>query len=454
MLILSPIRIKHLTWVRRGLLVTASCLMVSPLYAAAPSIEDIDKLLSAGQPDAAYQLAREQRNEREGEPDFDYVYGRAALKSGHLSEGVLALERVVETQPGNARARFELATGYYLIGDNVRARREFERVMAVTASQQDKHIIQSYLASIRQRELRYQTSANAYVQLGIGFDTNINNAPSGDLVYSHLPISIHLGPEGTYKRDGFSELALGGNVDYPITRRVGLYGALNGVLRNYNVHESFGNNLYTGQFGMKWSYRNYFVKASLLGQQYQIDHYSNRNMYGATIEALDGFTPQYTAGVALSYMKMTFPRQPLRDSKQITLGATLAKRWATSGAPSVFGGVFGGKESADAQSEQARSVADRKLYGLQAGGDYKISNSVGIKLTAIGQKSKYNAGFLGISSLPARNETFYSGELALSWLVNDAWKVSSGYTYSHNKSNIDMYNYSRNQYSINVRRDF
>ena len=419
---------------------------------AEPTVEGISDLLSAGKNKEAYAQAKSLQPAHEGEPDFDFAFGLSALASGHLSEGVLAFERIVALQPSNAKARFQLARAYYQIGDNVRAQREFDQLAQAATSEHDKEVIHTYLSAIRQRELLYQTTSSAYLQLGAGFDTNINSAPTGDLADNLLP--IHLGPDATDKRDAFGALALGGQIDHPLTRRVGLYGQLDGQFYRYRDQNEFNNNLAFGQLGVKWNYRNYLVKASALAQAFTIDNNLNRKLYGTTIEVLNGLSSQYTLGTALNYLDITYPEQPLRDSNQMTLGVNLAKRWASRGEPMAYTGLFGGKESSKDQSEGARSIADRKLYGIQAGFTYKLSDTVGTRLALLGQKSEYSAPFLGLSILPKRSETFRSAELSMTWLAGNKWKAIVTYGYSNSSSDIDMYTYSRTKYSLNIRRDF
>lgn len=452
MLRLSLINPERSTWFNGGLLFILTILSAGLARADSSINEEINQRLNTGQSQSAYELANAHRNEMEGDPEFDLLYGTAALNSGHLSEGVLALERVVALQPANVKARLELAKGYYLIGDNVRSRQQFDQLKALANNDQDKQYIQAYLTAIRQRELRYQSTASGYVQLGVGYDTNINTGPSSDLADNLLP--FHLGPDATDKRDGFGELAVGGQFDHPMTRRVGVYGEANGRLRKYRDQNTYDNDLLNAQLGAKWTYKNYLLKASLLAQQYRVYNDIYRNMYGTTLEALNSFSPQYTAGLALNYLSLIYPNQKLRDSTQLTIGTTLTKRWSTKGAPVLYGGLFAGNESSKDQSEGARSVADRSLYGIQVGGGYQYSDSVAIRLMALAQASDYTAPYLALPTMPKRSETLYYAELSLPWLVGENWKVTPTYTYSQNSSNIDMYNYVRNQYAVYVRRDF
>lgn len=52
-----------------------------------------------------------------GDPRYDYYYGVAAIKSGRAALGVLALERLLLSNPENDLARLELARGYFVWSD-------------------------------------------------------------------------------------------------------------------------------------------------------------------------------------------------------------------------------------------------------------------------------------------------------------------------------------------------
>src|SRR5437660_10796565 len=106
----------------------AAALVVCSGAARAAPVDELRALLEQGKSAEAYALGRRHPEEL-GKPDFDFYYGIAAVDSGHAGEGVLALERYVVQYPENDRARLELARGYFVLGELVRAREEFESVL-------------------------------------------------------------------------------------------------------------------------------------------------------------------------------------------------------------------------------------------------------------------------------------------------------------------------------------
>lgn len=419
---------------------------------AATPYDDLSALNAAGRYKEAYELAKSLRAAHEGEPDFDLLFATAALESGHTSEGVLALERVVTLQPDNLQARLALARGYYLVGDDVRARREFDRVLAARPPAQLTATIESYLAAIRQREARYETSARGYLQLGAGRDSNINSAPEGGLADTLLP--IQLSPDATRINDSFYELSLGGVIDHPLTRRTALFATLDGVLRNHMHEERFDNRLVTGQGGVKWLRDRYMVKGSVVAQQFIVDDNVARNLYGLSAEMLYALNARQSVGVSGNYVVLKNPENELRDSTQYIAGLTFIQRWSGAGQPQLMASAFGGGERSKLDDEGARSVADRTIAGIRLAGSYKMSDRWGLQLLTLWQQSEYTAPYLGLVFMPERSETYKSAELSLNWLIGPRWKATTSYAYSSNDSNVDMFNYSRNVARLNLRRDF
>ena len=120
---------------KQQLLATPIVFLVSLLLASAHLLaaEDespvpaMEALVTQEQCQQAFALGQENLNEWEGDPDFDYIFGLAALESGDANDSVFALERVAATatDPGlRALARLELARAYF-VTNNLTAPEKF-----------------------------------------------------------------------------------------------------------------------------------------------------------------------------------------------------------------------------------------------------------------------------------------------------------------------------------------
>lgn len=106
----------------------AILLLFSLSAVADETLDRARTLLGQKNPVAAYELLAPLAEAREGEPEFDYVFGIAALDAGFVTEAVFALERVLAMDPGNDVARAEIARAYFLLGETETAKQEFNTV--------------------------------------------------------------------------------------------------------------------------------------------------------------------------------------------------------------------------------------------------------------------------------------------------------------------------------------
>jgi hypothetical protein len=79
--------------------------------------EQAKKALRDGRSETAYQLLVQYEINWSGEDAFDYLFGVAALDSGHAGDAIFSLQRLVARQPDFSGARLELARAYYDVGD-------------------------------------------------------------------------------------------------------------------------------------------------------------------------------------------------------------------------------------------------------------------------------------------------------------------------------------------------
>ena len=134
--------------------------------------EQAKEALRDGRTEAAYQLLAQYEINLSGEDAFDYLLGVAALDSGHAGEAIFSLQRLVARRPAFSGARLELARAYFDVGDNELARIEFERVQSENPPPNVAQTVNDYMAAIENKSREYQASAQYYIELGGGYDSN------------------------------------------------------------------------------------------------------------------------------------------------------------------------------------------------------------------------------------------------------------------------------------------
>ena len=128
--------------------------LCAPAWVIAAPADEVKALLEAGKASEAYLLAKKYPDAL-GDPGFDFYFGIASIDAGNAGEGVLALERYILTFPDNVAARLQLARGYFALGEDARAREEFEALQKLGPPADVSATIDRFLDAIRLRETRY-----------------------------------------------------------------------------------------------------------------------------------------------------------------------------------------------------------------------------------------------------------------------------------------------------------
>lgn len=432
---------------------------------AAPA-DDVRGLLEAGRYSEAYQLGH-QHGDALGQPAFDFYYGIAALDGGAPGEGVLALERFLIAAPDNRSARFHLARGYYILGEDQRARAEFNDI-GQNAEGDEQQAIQRFLDAIRAREWRYMPSATAYAEFGLGRDTNINAGANTGNVAGLPGFTVTSAGTSARQADNFSTLLVGAQGTAPLSPGLMLYGGLQGngrwqagrqndifdqtgLLAQGGMTVITGRNLYRA--GLEFNRltldnRNYLQVASLLGEwARQVDQFNR-------------------IGLNFQYSQLRYDNIPVFLDKQKTLltqsaadsrnghlsllSATWTRNFTSPWNPILTLGLSYGEERNDRSwNEYARNVTGARVnLSLQPAEKWSLSASLAY------QNSRYRDYFAGNPGYPKRNDDFTSLELGASYALSRQWALRAEAVRVDQQANIGLYDYTRNIVAIKLRYDY
>ncbi|MBD3898142.1 tetratricopeptide repeat protein [Halomonas sp. ML-15] len=139
--------------------------------------------LEADAPDAAYEQLSQLDHQHAGTPEFDYWLGVAALRAGHPSEALLALERVIRAEPQHAAARMERAGAYLRLGQIDAAERELEILGTLDPPARARQAMRRYQHAIdEQRQRDSGPRHQARLMIETGYDSNAQRFPSRFLI--------------------------------------------------------------------------------------------------------------------------------------------------------------------------------------------------------------------------------------------------------------------------------
>jgi hypothetical protein len=434
---------------RRGLrlVIGALALAYAPFLFAAPA-DDIKALLDKGNSAAAYALGKKHPEEL-GKPQFDFYFGVAAIDSGHAGEGVLALERYTINFPGNVQAKLELARGYFILGDDLRAREEFNEVLksspppAVTAN------IERYLDAIRARESAYRTTAGVFVEFGLGYDSNINGGVTGSNVVLPNFGLVTIAPAGVKIHSTFGQLTAGANVVHPVVPGIAVFGSVLGDYKLHSSHDEFDQGSLGVAGGVSYLKDKNQFRATLSYNQMDVDYNRFRNVAGITGEWMHQLDELRGLGAYLQYAELDYTgNNDARDAYLTSIGASYRHAFIGKWQPLMVLSANLGEEN----NRRNRDDLGRDLYGVRAAVSFTPAPKWGAAAGITYQHSDYAApdALFGTT----RKDKYYAVDFTTSYAWTKKLSLRGEVVLSKNSSNLALYEYDRDLFAVKLRYDF
>ena len=420
------------------------------LTALAAPLDDIRRQVDAGQYDQAYQtgLANPQMI---GDVHFDFLYGIAAINSGRVPEGLLALERHLSAVPANDRARLELAKGYYLLGEYGRARSEFELVLSYNPPAGVRASINAFLQTMQVRQTVEQRSgAKFYIEIGAGHDSNVNGGTFHDTVAQVGTLD----PKSRQIADDGALFAIGGQQTWRVSNRLSLFGgadldhrsnrrdsAREFDLSNIAIYAGFSNLAAGGLWRTTLA-----GSTMLLGD----NRYRDKTQIGT--EATWSFGPELYASGLVQYAEQRYAddNERARDSRLVTLEGS--GTWSPAGWPWLPSLVMRLTHQQEDTRDRRRGELNNSRTALRA--TLSVSPRQDIRLQAGGwaEGVDYTGDNL-VFGTTRRDET-YGIDAAANWAIDSHWTLRGEASWIVVRSNQDLYATSRKTLSIKLRYQY
>ena len=437
---------------------------ICALALAAPA-DDVKALLEQGKDREAYEAGKASPDAL-GTPLFDFYFGIAALNAGVPGEGVLALERYLLQFPDNRSAQFQLARGYYILGEDERARDEFSNLL-VGSSGGELDNINQFLDAIRSRESRYKPTSSAYVELGGGYDTNLNSGlPTGQVAGLPVGIVIAPGQSSVKQADFFSTAAAGVQGVYPIAPGISLYGGtqvagrffrlgMNNVFSQASVSLQGGGSVLEGRnlyrLGLDVTHlavgnQAYLNLTTVVGEwQYQNDQF---NRFGVSLQYADQAYKNVDTFLDLDKTVKVSSGADVRDSRLANLTGFWTRILAHPWSPELTLALNYGEE----KNRKDRPDLSRSLWGVRTAVTVqplpKWSFGAGLGY----QNSRYERDFA--VGLAVRKDDYFALDLSATYAISRNWLLRGEYQRVEQQSSIGFFKYNRDALAVKLRYDF
>ena len=414
------------------------------------TLTNAEALIRKGDFQAAYQLLEPLEAGRAGDVEYDYLFGVAAVESNNLTRGAFALERVLAINPNHRDARAEMAKAHYLLGEKDTAKTEFHNVLAQNPDAQTKKSIEKLLTAIQKIE-GTTTTFGAYLEFGLGWDSNVSSAP--DLQSIGVPVFggllLDLGSSGKANADHFMNLAGGISFRQPLTESLAAFGSVSGNSRINSEQTAFDNSTLDLNAGLQYRLNQHSFTAALQDNHFDLDSEGFRHAYGATGQWLYNIDSNNQAGLYAQYSRLNYTGNSARNADRKIVGVNAAHVFKGDLTPVIYGSLYGGRE--EARSDQANFLS-QDVAGMRAGGQLSLASkwqlqaSFGVELRDNDEKDPI--------FLTKRKDRQYDASFGVNFMPAQDWSIKPQLSYSKNDSNIDLNSYDRTVISVSVRKDF
>jgi hypothetical protein len=418
-----------------------------PLAALAALPDEMKALIEQGKPGEAYDLG-EQHSEQLGDPAFDFFYGVAAVDSGHAGDGVLSLERYLINYPDNFNARLELARGYFILGEDPRAREEFETVLKGNPPADVQANIQRFLDALRSRESRYKTSSAAFLEAGYGYDSNVNAGVNNAAL--NLPIfgAVTVPTSGVKARDNFEYFALGGQVSQPIAPGVSVFGAGQFNTKFNRTHTEFDQNDLNLNSGVTFLKNKNLFRGSASYNRVTLHNQRFRSGPGVAAEWDYQRDELQSFSLVGQYADLNYgAANTVRNSDYYTVSEGWRKAFIAAWQPLLAITVTVGRED----NHKGFDNLSRKISAAQASFGITPFPKWAINLEGDIQRSNYRGPEI---TGQIRHDNYYAALLNISYAITRSISARAELLYSRNNSNVSLFSYQRNLATLKLRYDF
>lgn len=434
------------------LLLVGLLVMALPVRAQDTLLDQARQEINAGRAADAFALLSPHEPQRAGDPNFDYLLGAAALDSGHPTNAVFALERVLALQPDNTLARALIARAYVALREFATARKELAEVQkAKNVPAKARPNIERYLTQIESAISARRTRISGYLALTLGRDTNVNAATSdtalalpafGGAVFQLKQAAVSTAAD-------FGTVAGGGAVSHRLRPDLLLNAGIDTWHKLVNRHHNFDTASYSAYAGLDWLHGAYTWTGAVQAQHFRVDSSAYRNaigLLGQVRHPLDNVS-EVTGYVQIA--RLSYPGQNLRDANRYVLGAGYSRALSGEHSPVVFGGAYVGAEQ---ERHSGVPQLGHKLVGARVGGNLNLRRDLSMTVTGSVEYGVYGGN--DPLFLYTRKDVTYDARLAMDYTPARAWTITPALEYVHDDSNIPVNDFKRALVGITVRRDF
>jgi len=425
-------------------LITLSLLTSSLLISA--EIQDINseamQYLQSNVSSKAYTLLEKEYKKGNYDNQSLFLLGTSAKLQKDYSNAIKYFEQLLKRDKGAHRVRLDLASVYYYTGKLQKAK---ELLLIVKRSNPPKKVgdnIDSFLAAI---EKGVPKSWSISFNVGYQYDSNVNAGPDTDTVLMYnLPFTL----SDDAKVNSDHAIKYGVNFNYlKHINGFGWQSSLGANVIDYRKFHNLDNKSISLSIGITGKKNRITYSIPFIANVSIIGH---ENRYYSIAK---GISPQVSYQLeqdlllsgSLSLQNKKYYKQKDKESNSITFSPFIRKYIDQSSFVN-FGGYLG-------QENSHTQTSSNNSKGLNLGYYKAFSQKFNIYLGASYSKTDYDGEEVAYNQ--ARKDSSKSVNVNFNYFV-DTIKSNIGLnmSYTKNSSSIEIYDYDRKVFGINLSRNF
>ncbi len=417
-----------------------------------PPNTQLNELITAERYEEAYTLATSDLEAWEGDTDFDFLFGIAAIESGNANESVFAFERVANTAPRNVtrqRARLELARAYLLTNNLAASETLFNEVLASNPPENVQDNIRAFLNLIEERRNTRKATFSFALAPVIGHDDNINSATSNGLIDTPLIGEIELNSEGLKTADNFMDVTVNLAYKKPFSRDRALDLTLVANRHDNQSTDQFDIDYVLGDLSYGYGNEQHRFRHSLQVQTVFLDSERFQNTYrfnNSWQRAGENGWYQGLSGALSTTRNVNTPESPLsnlKDTNQLLLSGSLTKL------SEKFTNTFTLFYAQDVALDSRGEHNGRDYYGLSHSVLWRLNGTHTPYARLSYQSTGYDAEH-PIFFNDVRSDDNVSAAIGWTWQYSRRLSINSEMAYNEASSNITLFEYTRFKYQLGL----
>lgn len=384
-----------------------------------------------------------------GRPDFDQVFGQAALVADQPTQAAFAFERCLAVNPRDGLCRLGMLRAHMMLAEVQAARNEIDIIAQSAPPPEVQAILDNYLHLLTGGESAGQdTRLTAYVQAGLGYDSNANTAMSeGTLALPAFGnLVFRMSPDGLRQESGFHQTQFNIRYSTPLDTRWRFMAEGTATSSQYWSAHNYDTVIADASLGLMRTEGPHRFTFKVLGQHYNLGGHGYRNMASLLGQYAYAVSDRAEVNGFAQISRMRYPDARVNDVNRYTGGVSWSQVLG-NGRAVYYLSAYGGREAG--VRREAPASLDYDFGGLRAGGMMLLSPRTQVEAGVGTEWRRYDG--LDALFLKARRDTQYDGYLNLSYSLNRKLSIRPEYRYIYSSSNILLRDYRRHIFSVNLR---